>query len=148
MTKHNFENSTVNAHPDTRRGPMRQPLNRDKTGRTGSSSQHQSSDCPAIEQGEPMCPNGDNCNCEISMSRDPAEPESTESAHAGGSDAIMTPQEAAEYLRISIATLLRGSRLGEIPGFQVGKKLWRYRKFLLDEWAHSKVSSFRHPCRK
>jgi excisionase family DNA binding protein len=82
------------------------------------------------------------------MNRDLVDPESTKSAHASESDAIMTPPEAAEYLRISMATLLRGSRLGEIPGFQVGKKLWRYRKSLLDEWVHSKVSSFRHPCRK
>jgi excisionase family DNA binding protein len=63
-------------------------------------------------------------------------------------DSVMTPPEAAEYLRISVATLLRASRQEEIPGFQIGKKLWRYKKSVLDAWLQSKVSSFRHPCRK
>jgi excisionase family DNA binding protein len=63
-------------------------------------------------------------------------------------DFVMTPPEAARYLRISVATLLRGSRRDEIPAFQVGNKLWRYKKSVLDDWLHSKVSSFRHPCRK
>ena len=62
-------------------------------------------------------------------------------------DLLLTPLEAAAYLRISVATLLRRSRAGEIPGVRVGK-LWRYRKSDLDEWLASKVSSFRHPCRK
>ena len=52
-------------------------------------------------------------------------------------DLIMTPPEAAGYLRISVATLLRGSRLQEIPGFQVGRRLWRYRKSQLDSWLAS-----------
>ena len=60
---------------------------------------------------------------------------------------VLTPLEAATYLRISVATLLRRSRTLEIPGVRVGK-LWRYRKSDLDEWLASKVSSFRHPCRK
>jgi excisionase family DNA binding protein len=60
---------------------------------------------------------------------------------------LLTPLEAAAYLRISVATLLRRSRTLEIPGVRVGK-LWRYRKLDLDEWLSSKVSFFRHPCRK
>lgn len=60
---------------------------------------------------------------------------------------ILTPLEAAAYLRISVATLLRRSRTLEIPGVRVGK-FWRYRKSDLDDWLASKVSSFRHPCRK
>jgi len=60
---------------------------------------------------------------------------------------LFTPLEAAAYLRISVATLLRRSRTLEIPGVRVGK-LWRYRKSDLDEWLASKVSFFRHPCRK
>ena len=60
---------------------------------------------------------------------------------------LLTPSEAAVYLRISVATLLRRSRTLEIPGVRVGK-LWRYRKLDLDEWLASKVSFFRHPCRK
>jgi excisionase family DNA binding protein len=64
-----------------------------------------------------------------------------------GGDPIMTPSEAAVYLRISVATLQRLSRSSAVPGFHVGK-LWRYRKSALDEWMRSNVSSFRHPCRK
>jgi excisionase family DNA binding protein len=75
------------------------------------------------------------------------EGEAMGSAQAGEEDPIMTPAEAARYLRISVATLQRLSRSGEIPGFHVGK-LWRYRKSALDEWMCSKVSFFRHPCRK
>jgi excisionase family DNA binding protein len=62
-------------------------------------------------------------------------------------DLLMVPGEAANYLRISVATLLRFSRNSEIPGVRIGK-LWRYRKSALDEWVRSKVDSFRHPCRK
>jgi excisionase family DNA binding protein len=72
-------------------------------------------------------------------------PATSNQAVEGGS--ILTPDEAAVYLRISVATLLRLSRAGEIPGVRVGK-LWRYRKSALDEWLQYKVSSFRHPCRK
>jgi excisionase family DNA binding protein len=75
------------------------------------------------------------------------EAEAIAPARADEEDPIMTPAEAARYLRISVATLLRRSRSGEIPGFRVGK-LWRYRKSQLDEWMRSKVSFFRHPCRK
>ncbi len=62
-------------------------------------------------------------------------------------DVLLLPTEAAEHLRISVATLLRLSRNEEIPGVRVGK-LWRYHKSSLDEWVRSKVNSFRHPCRK
>jgi excisionase family DNA binding protein len=62
-------------------------------------------------------------------------------------DDVMTPAEAAAYLRISIATLLRMARNGEIPGLRVGK-LWRFRRSELDRWLRSDVSSFRHPCRE
>ncbi len=62
-------------------------------------------------------------------------------------DPVLTPQEAAQYLRISVASLLRHTRTGEIKAFHVGK-LWRYRKSWLDEYAQSSVSFFRHPCRE
>ena len=68
-------------------------------------------------------------------------------AGADQTDSVLIPREAAQYLRISVATLLRHSRTGEIPGHPVGK-LWRYRKSELDEWLRRKVSFFRHPCRK
>jgi excisionase family DNA binding protein len=62
-------------------------------------------------------------------------------------DPVLTPKEAAQYLRISVASLLRHTRTGEIKAFHVGK-LWRYRKSWLDEYARSSVSFFRHPCRE
>lgn len=49
---------------------------------------------------------------------------------------LMLPREAASHLRISVATLLRLSRTGEIPEVRVGK-LWRYRKSALDKWLES-----------
>jgi excisionase family DNA binding protein len=77
----------------------------------------------------------------------PSRPQAPETLEAAQNQALMTPQEAAQYLRISVATLQRLSRFGEIPGIHIGK-LWRYKKSDLDEWLASKVSSFRHPCRK
>jgi excisionase family DNA binding protein len=74
------------------------------------------------------------------MSEDPSTSNPSE-------DPLVVPNEAAKYLRISVATLQRLSRAGEIPGVRIGK-LWRYRKSTLDEWVGSKVNSFRHPCRK
>lgn len=62
-------------------------------------------------------------------------------------DPVLTPQEAAQYLRISVASLLRHTPTGEIKAFRVGK-LWRYRKSWLDEYSRSSVSFFRHPCRE
>jgi excisionase family DNA binding protein len=60
---------------------------------------------------------------------------------------LIESNEAANLLRINIYTLQNLARRGEIPGLKVGK-LWRFRKSTLDEWLRSKVSSFRHPCRK
>jgi excisionase family DNA binding protein len=74
-------------------------------------------------------------------------PQAPETAESDQNQTLMTPQEASEYLRISVATLQRLSRSREIPGIHIGK-LWRYKKSTLDQWLLSKVSSFRHPCRK
>ena len=70
----------------------------------------------------------------------------TSSTLTADDDPILTPQEAAWYLRIS-ASLLRHARTGKIKAFHVGK-LWRFRKSWLDEYAQSSVSFFRHPCRE
>ena len=56
-----------------------------------------------------------------------------------GPTELLTSREAAEYLKISRATLQRLSRAGEIPAIRIGK-LWRYRKSDLDAWADSQVS--------
>jgi excisionase family DNA binding protein len=60
---------------------------------------------------------------------------------------LLDSVEAAELLKIDPMTLQRMARLEQIPGFKVGK-LWRFRKSDLDEWLKSRLSSFRHPCRK
>jgi excisionase family DNA binding protein len=60
---------------------------------------------------------------------------------------LIDSHEAAALLKIDPMTLQRMARAGEAPAIKVGK-LWRFRKSALDEWLASKVSFFRHPCRK
>jgi excisionase family DNA binding protein len=60
---------------------------------------------------------------------------------------LLDTQEAAALLKINSATLQRLARAEEIPALKIGK-LWRFSKSALDEWMRSKVSCFRHPCRK
>ncbi len=40
-------------------------------------------------------------------------------------DQILTADEAAELLRVGLATVLKESRLGRLPGVKVGRE-WRY----------------------
>jgi len=77
---------------------------------------------------------------EIALPTEPDDPGMVASIRGESheADAILTPQEAAKYLRISVATLLRWSRSRVIPGFRIGR-LWRYRKSALDEWLASQV---------
>ena len=49
------------------------------------------------------------------------------------SDAIMKPQEVAEYLRIPIRTLYKLCNEGKVPATRVGKH-WRFRKEEIDKW--------------
>ena len=60
---------------------------------------------------------------------------------------LLDSTEASRLLNINPYTLQRMAREGEAPGIKIGK-LWRFRKSDLDEWLKSRVSSFRHPCRK
>ncbi len=46
-------------------------------------------------------------------------------------DRLLTPQEAADYLRVSLRTIRRHLAAGTIRGRRVGK-LWRIRKADLD----------------
>lgn len=46
-------------------------------------------------------------------------------------DAILTPEEAAEYLRVNPQTVYRRLREGFLPGAKVGRQ-WRIRKVDLD----------------
>jgi excisionase family DNA binding protein len=40
-------------------------------------------------------------------------------------DQVLTAEEAAELLRVSVQTVLKESRLGVIPGVKIGRE-WRY----------------------
>jgi excisionase family DNA binding protein len=47
---------------------------------------------------------------------------------------VMTAEEAAEYLRVSLRTFKALRKLGEgPPGSKVGRQ-WRYRRTALDQW--------------
>ena len=48
-------------------------------------------------------------------------------------DVILKPQEAADYLRISIRTLKKLCNEGKVPATRVGKH-WRFRKEEIDKW--------------
>jgi len=45
---------------------------------------------------------------------------------------ILTPEEAAAYLKVSRYTVLRWCRQGRLPAFQIGRG-WRVRKERLDQ---------------
>jgi excisionase family DNA binding protein len=45
----------------------------------------------------------------------------------------VTPQEAAEFLRLSEGAVLRQAREGTLPGAKIGRT-WRFSRRLLLEW--------------
>lgn len=48
-------------------------------------------------------------------------------------DEVLTPPEAAKYLRISKAALLQLADQGALPGRKIGKE-WRFLKEALQDW--------------
>jgi len=48
---------------------------------------------------------------------------------------LMTPDEAASYLRVTKKTIYRLARLGRMPATKVGQQ-WRFHKVKVDEWLH------------
>ena len=46
---------------------------------------------------------------------------------------ILTPQEAAEFLRVPLLTVQRQAKAGRLPGRRIGKE-WRFSKTVLLEW--------------
>jgi len=46
---------------------------------------------------------------------------------------LMTLEEVAEYLRLSIHTVYKMAQKGKIPALKAGKK-WRFRKEDIDQW--------------
>jgi excisionase family DNA binding protein len=49
---------------------------------------------------------------------------------------ILTPQEAAEFLRVPLLTVQRQVKAGRLPGRRVGKE-WRFSRSMLREWVAS-----------
>jgi len=49
----------------------------------------------------------------------------------------LTRLEAAQYLKVSKATLDRLLRLKKIPAYKVGR-LWRFKKSEIDQWVEDK----------
>jgi excisionase family DNA binding protein len=52
---------------------------------------------------------------------------------------LVTPEEAASYLRVTKKTIYRLARLGKIPATKVGQQ-WRFPKAELDRWLHRNSS--------
>jgi len=46
---------------------------------------------------------------------------------------LMTLEEVAEYLRLSVHTIYKMAQKGKIPALKAGKK-WRFRKEDIDYW--------------
>jgi len=46
---------------------------------------------------------------------------------------LMTLEEVAEYLRLSVHTIYKMAQKGKIPALKAGKK-WRFRKEDIDRW--------------
>lgn len=49
---------------------------------------------------------------------------------------ILTPQEAAEFLRVPLLTVQRQAKAGRLPGRRIGKE-WRFSRTVLIEWMAS-----------
>lgn len=53
---------------------------------------------------------------------------------------IMTLEEVARYLRLSVQTVYKKAQHGEIPAAKIGKE-WRFRRSILDEWLDASIIS-------
>jgi len=52
---------------------------------------------------------------------------------------LMTLEEVADYLRLSIHTVYKMAQQGRIPAYKVGKQ-WRFKKEIIDKWITSKAT--------
>ena len=55
-------------------------------------------------------------------------------------DPLMTPEEAAEYLKLSEGTIRNMAADGEIPKVKIGRSL-RFRRSDLNRWIDAKASA-------
>jgi len=54
---------------------------------------------------------------------------------------VLTLEEASEYLRLPVETLLRQALQGNIPGRKIEDD-WRFLKVAIDDWLRSKNSRY------
>lgn len=52
---------------------------------------------------------------------------------------LMTLEEVAEYLRLSIHTIYKMAQSGRIPAYKIGKQ-WRFKKRKIDNWIEKQKS--------
>ena len=57
---------------------------------------------------------------------------------------LMTLQEVAQYLRLSIQTLYKMVEQGRIPALKAGAQ-WRFRRDEVDEWMRRRAAAFTGP---
>ena len=53
---------------------------------------------------------------------------------AGGPERLLTPEQVAERLSLSVLTVRDWLRSGRLPGVKPGGKVWRVREHDLDEY--------------
>jgi excisionase family DNA binding protein len=56
------------------------------------------------------------------------------SEHAGTPERLLTPEQVAERLCLSVLTVRAWLRAGTLPGVKPGGRLWRVREVDLDEY--------------
>jgi len=56
---------------------------------------------------------------------------------------LLTVEELAKYLDVTVDTIYRKAREGEIPGIRVGR-VWRFSKEIIDEWLRKKVEEVKN----
>jgi len=61
------------------------------------------------------------------------------------SEKLMTLEEVAEYLRLSIHTIYKMAQAGKIPALKAGK-MWRFKKGMIEKWLEEHENEY--PSRK
>lgn len=59
-------------------------------------------------------------------------------------DAVLSVEEAAEFLKVPPATVRREARAGRLPGRHVGKE-WRFAKSALVDWLRGELEGSGEP---
>ena len=62
------------------------------------------------------------------------EAEAARQAPAPPPDEVMTTAQAADYLGLSIYSLLRARRAGRLPGVRINERDWGFRRSMLDKY--------------